>query len=434
MDVDPIEIGVAGQESSPAIFKLNANCNEHLFGFLSLHDLHSLNQTCKQMHQLTGLYFQENFKSYKLHCQNQTICGLNGFTPFIRSIRFYGNNSDDDYTFIATSCDSLRKISFRNVELTETKINNIKVRLNQIETMIFSKSLLPIDLYENLLKFCPNLKIVCFDGIESNGNEWMCHKYPKLEQLTIYNQPDGNLGRNFRKFLQKNGHLQSFKTDHPILLKNSDALIESGIKLDILNVRYSKAEQPKDFDKTCTLLNQLYDNGFYKRLEFIVSSPPNVISQDQIDQIGALVGLEKIFGHFDGNIILPKIFGLKELCIHNKHLMNMMNIEALIDAFPNLSHVYLEAATEAQLIPFLRRLPALKELYNKAHKFQVNLSKLNEEREKLTGAGKVTLYLEEEVYLETKQTTKTAFGNRNSIKIKRIAASNISSVFYQKTQ
>lgn len=431
MDVDPSKNAVAEQESSPAIFKLNASCNEHLFGFLSLHDLHSLNQTCKRMHQLTGLYFQENFKSYKLHCQNQTICLLNGFAPFIRSIRFYGNNVDDDYTFIATSCDSLRKISFQSVELTETKINNIKVRLNQIETIIFSKSLLPIDLYESFLKFCSNLKTLCFDGIESN--EWMRHKYPTLEQLVIYNHPDGNLGQNFGKFLQKNVHLQSFKTDHPILLKNSDAIIDSGIELDVLNVWYSIAERPKDFDNTCTLLKQLYDNGSYKRLEFIVSSPPNVISQAQIDQIGALGGLEKFFGHFDGNIVLPKIIGLKELCIHNKHLVNI-NAEALTDAFPNLSHVYLEAATEAQLIPFLRRLPALKELFNKAHKFQVNLSKLNEEREKLTGAGKVTLYLEEEVYLETKRTTKTGYANRNSIEIKRIAASNISSVFYQKTR
>lgn len=46
----------------PAIFKLNAICCDDLFEWLSIAGLHSLGQTCKRLRQLTGLYFQANFK------------------------------------------------------------------------------------------------------------------------------------------------------------------------------------------------------------------------------------------------------------------------------------------------------------------------------------------------------------------------------------
>lgn len=57
------------------------------------------------------------------------------------------------------------------------------------------------------------------------------------------------------------------------------------------------------------------------------------------------------------------------------------------------------------MLPFIRWLPRLEEIrfwyWNTAGEHEIDLSKLNEEREKLVGACKVTLYLSESVYLKT---------------------------------
>lgn len=75
-ELDENEIAVAldvQYQQSSDIFKLNAICCDDLFEWLSIKDLYSLGQTCKRMHRLTGLYFQENFRKLRLEYINQKI-------------------------------------------------------------------------------------------------------------------------------------------------------------------------------------------------------------------------------------------------------------------------------------------------------------------------------------------------------------------------
>lgn len=139
----PVDIQNRGS-LSPAIFKLHAICCDDWFEWLSFEDLHSLGQTCKRMHRLIGLYFQNNF-SKTFSCKKQHIYEINeiyegrvrldGFIQFAQSITFERRNNDKDYQYIGTNCYSLRKIHFDEVELNKRRISHIKPRLKNIETI-----------------------------------------------------------------------------------------------------------------------------------------------------------------------------------------------------------------------------------------------------------------------------------------------------------
>lgn len=77
------------------------------------------------------------------------------------------------------------------------------------------------------------------------------------------------------------------------------------------------------------------------------------------------------------------------------------------------------------IFPFIRQLPKLKELsiHQLKYPFEetvIGLSTLNEERKKLAGACKITIFLTEWVYLPTKCAPKNLYTNHDLIEIKRI--------------
>lgn len=43
------------------ILKLNDDCCEEIFEYLSIKDLYSFGQTCKRMNRIAGIHFQRNY-------------------------------------------------------------------------------------------------------------------------------------------------------------------------------------------------------------------------------------------------------------------------------------------------------------------------------------------------------------------------------------
>lgn len=302
-------------------------------------------------------------------------------------------------------------------------IDCIKEKLNKIETInlnVQSSSL--ANLYENFLKMCPNLKTLRIRYNESLEFEWMRCKYPTLEHFTLYYWTQ-SLCQNLAIFFQQNTHLQSFETDHGILLTNSNTILNSEMKLDAFSILY-KATFTYDLNNVCILLNKLHENGFYRRLAFGVISTLSYIPQSGANQISALRRLEKLFGHFEENINFPTIPSLKELRIWDwRHF----NFEPLTESFPNLRQAHINGVRTDQLLPFIRRSAKLKELSIKVILFpfdttecQLDLKTLNDERKKLPGACKLIIFVRENVYLKTKEATRNLYSNYELIEIKRI--------------
>lgn len=435
-EINPNEIDVVNvqnQDSLPPILKLNAICCDDLFDWLSLEDLHSLGQTCKRMHRLTGLYFQENFKETLIY-ENQDIYHTNNYlsksirlNKFMQFARCVLLRSNSDLQYFAANCDSVRSIDFAVKEgtFTEAMIDCIKLKLDKIEVIKFSGSRKPykLNFYENFLKLCPNLKTLCVHFTPFD-NEWMCYKYPKLEHLKFMS-PNEALSNDLRQFFQQNTQLQTLETDAEHLFKISDSIINFKIKLNVLNIYY--CHHFRNLNHICPLINKLYENGVYKRLEFKVFGTN--IPQAQMNQIATLRGFEHLtgflFGFFSKMSVFPTISSIRELCIRDQWI-DLKNLENMTVSFPNLREVHFSYGSTDKVLPFIRRLPNLKVLsinYLKNREnsdIMLDLSSLNKERKKLVGACKVTIYVNEVVYLKLKMVTKNLYANYNLIEIKRI--------------
>lgn len=435
LNVIQAAVGVQTEESPAFILKLNAICCDDLFDWLSLKDLHSLGQTCKRMHRLTGLYFQENFKQ-TIICGDQSIyhrdtnhnkIQLNGFIEFVQNIKISGFKIKK-FQYIKSNCKTLRKITFGRGKLTKHMINLIKEKLNKVEVLqLNGTNLKPNNLYNDLIAFGPNLKEVIV--YKENVNEEFCVSYPKLDHLILRYEPQ-TIDQNIRIFFQQNPQLQRLDCEYLFLLGNSETIINSMMELDILTIKVENMHED-ELNELCKLLNKLYDNNFYKRVEIIWLTG----SQHYINLISKLRRLEKLDVFFyEDNIVFPsKILSLKEICIYRNtsfvHNNNIVFIQlfysAMADAFPNLCVVHIfEPQDVDALIPLIQRLPKLKEIYMRwfdrsSNGIQIDLSILNEEREKLSRACKLTINLPEKSYLATKMAPKNLYINHDLIEIKR---------------
>lgn len=77
---DQNQINVAGANNDdqkenppPPIFKLNANCLEHIFDKLPLADILAMGETCVRMNQMAGYYLRENLPKLKYELISKNV-------------------------------------------------------------------------------------------------------------------------------------------------------------------------------------------------------------------------------------------------------------------------------------------------------------------------------------------------------------------------
>lgn len=87
------------EDKKAAILKLDIDCGDNAFDYLTLEDLVSIGKTCKRMQQLAGYCFQQKFSSF-------ASCGSDGITRFFR---YYRTNVEHFAPFI-------QKIQISNFE------------------------------------------------------------------------------------------------------------------------------------------------------------------------------------------------------------------------------------------------------------------------------------------------------------------------------
>lgn len=161
------------------------------------------------------------------------------------------------------------------------------------------------------------------------------------------------------------------------------------------------------------LLNRLYERGFYRKLS--LSSCPHS-NKKRVNQLAAMNGLNKLVSMYvDG---LSALKNIEELTLGSSEEFSDLDMVAKI--LINLKIIRFLRARIDDLLPFLKRSVNMQKIKVEFLKWNtIDFWALNREREKLPGAEKTTLYLKEEIYLETKWTMKeTDFG---LIRLKRMA-------------
>lgn len=400
--------GLSIDETSPELFVLNIDCLEEIFEWLSLADLLSLRQTCKQLRQVVNYYIKANYPTIEI--------GL-------KKIDLFSSDFENFHRLDAVTIKAIRHVHFWTEGLNSTQIEIVKDVFPQIEKLLIGW---PIDgeFYENVLQFCPKVKYISMkkgpncteDGRE---NLWLLKQYPLLEHFLVNDLDCGGPDEGWevpllRIFFQQNPNIRIFSTTFSFLRRNADCWLNSGIKLDRLEI----SGFGLNIKRTRDLLNTLYDQGFFKQIHIY-----NMFLTNTLNDLAELKGLEKLYlKNNQEQIILPLLNELKEFAMNSVAHPEQLTVIAQNQS--SIERIYLGHAKISNILPFIQYAQNVNKI--KIHKIEndnrfenitLDLPTLNKYREELVDASKVTIYIPEKLYLETKWVTgKTDY---NLVEIKR---------------
>lgn len=273
--------GASNEESVSRIFKLDIDCFEELFGFLSLKDLFVLRQTCKRFKKLVDYYIKQYYPAIKLNYGIIKVSDAN-----IEQFRLLDSN-----------CVKLIKaVQMNTSDLSLEKIEIIKEILNCVELLEVSNfQIREHDFYEIFLKFCPKIKCLIITNVDDTlvdaNTSWLQQHYPTLERIVLDDCNDGFYDgfemTHLRSFFTINPNIQSFSTTLTFLWENRNWLLGCDIKFDQLEIESFYVEEIED---KFGLIGELYAQGFYQRLHYYAM----VVTDDYMSLINTVPGLEKV--------------------------------------------------------------------------------------------------------------------------------------------
>lgn len=403
----------------PQIFKLDVDCVQEMFDWLSIKDISAVSETCTRMQRIAKDYYETNLAAVELeYCyggfrksftdisQSNTT---NGFKEFTQKLMISYGVDDEGFRSIGQHCKSLKQINFYVVLLNDTKIGYIKAILSKIETVYiggrFNK-----DFYANFLQFCPRLKHLRINYgyskmLLGTSNQWLLRSYPTLQhlELLIMKLKVPELGI----FLERNPSLQILSMNYDAFLININSMLQSKIKLEVLVIYINFR---RNFDLMCHHLKQLYGRGFYQRLHIKAMC----IDQDGINRFSSLNELEKLYlctTTVTSRLNLNLLTNLNEFGFdgHFGHLETPpIDFISTAKILVNLERLYFRDTNTEMIEPFIEysaKLKAIKIHCIKGGNF-IALSAWNKKREQLIGARKVRIYLNDEEFVATKWNNK----------------------------
>lgn len=450
-------IGPHRSEASPKIYKLTVDCFDEIFEYLSLKDLHSFAQTSKAMQQVAGEYFKQNYTALRIASNAFTgiytdfsekfgynmrpHINISGFNQFITSIdvhKFFSR-----LAYIEPQIDEF--ISINHISLTgiSTSSQTVQRILKRVESVAITVEKCE-DLFKYFLTFCTNLRRLYVNGDfdcwyyrQTGKRKWLFEIYSKLQHFELIPQRELVINE-LNTFMECNKTIRTFATSSKCLWYNRHAFQNSEAHLDTLEVKcfFDVApNQDPPMQSLCNLINELYDQGFYKHLHFYVEEFDNETNI----LVASLKAIKKLCIRKFSDVSLTLPIELRELAIldfdenllENKYL-RASNMEMLANSLVNLQRLYVINATIDDIMPFIRKSVNLRKIKMMPKeqdelRFQlsdrkitnINFQTMNREREKLFEARKITLYVQNNKFLVTKWTTKDGDTNLKFIELKR---------------
>lgn len=403
--------------------KVNADCWERIFDLISLRDIFAMSETCKRLRQMAGYYFREYFPDIKcrwianrgIFIGYPTSILRKDFSEYISKLMVYDYL---EHFLYAEQYGSLKSLHLRSIELTDTQIDFIENVLESVENLDVKHCTIYGDFYEKFLKHCPKLKRLRLHNVvfepENSSIHFFQRAYPTLQYLdysTLQIYPRTN---ELTNFLEQNDGLKHFGVSDYFLWTNREAFIESNMALDSFAVYTAVQSDDKGEMSTVefvNLLKELYGRGFFKSLTFkIIETDENINYQELIDEMAALDALEVLVTNENND--LSRLSNLKELWLMDYHYAS--NMEVLAMNLTKLERVYFHSASTTDIQPFFQHAKRLKSI--KVYEMNggslledgaaLNLFVLNLERKSLRISRRVSVCVDEEIYLATKNKKK----------------------------
>lgn len=399
------------------ILSLKDQCFGEIFGLLNLRDLSVISETCKRLNEAVGKYFEQNYKSkgVAIEFQNgQVFERLDGADTTFGRYAYEVQVFDEDisvFKYIAEKVnENVKAIDF--VMLSTTHAECIKNILKNVETLRMIYCLVDGQNYDNILKYCLNLKCLSISDSQDSRVQWPKKNYPNLESLTVLDNSEGPFD-SLKSFLKINPQIKRFTTS--IYRAQLFEMIEQAtLKLDEF------AFEIHDFDKTSAeatriRLGILYKKGYYKQVKISYYKGNELV--DFIDTVRRIPGLTAVdFVHciYHGNLrnemtnvakALATLNNLVELGFQQCEI-SLAQADVISRALVNLERLHLQRNSIETSVPFARRLPKLKliKIGVDSSITDIDVSDLQNYRQKLNNAQKLKIYLPEDAYLDIKWT------------------------------
>lgn len=380
----------------PLIFKLGVNCLEEVLEWLSINDLRAIRQTCKPLRRAVDefihLYCPGASKGKQLKIMRSNIERHQNIDKhsmkFIKEIQMWAQY--DDY-------------------FTADEIDRIKELFRSVSRLVVSAELVADNFYDELFQYCPKVKqlvvrkVHC-DVVVRPNNDWLSRHYPMLEHIFLDDYDTGGYGNGWPTpellgFFVLNPNVRSFATTFHYLWKNRGWLNGSKLQFDQLCVE-GDCYLEHGMARICGFIKLLHEQGMYKRLNIYCHYLDNAYDLDEVLALPALHSLT--LGCVVIKPPLPPIENVKELKFKHSNRSDTVNVK-------NVERLHFEEAVSTHLVPFICHSPTVEHIgvdslepKDYMEDGVIDLKGLNNERAKLLRPRKVTIYVQESIYLATK--------------------------------
>lgn len=414
VDADAVDAGQ--QDYPPPYLKLIVDCWEDILDYLSFKDILLMAQTCKLMNRIAGHYlcvfhprleFQQVGREIELphlrHFQLQP-----DFYQFISHLHIGQRTNDIDFLLNIPTSDSLKTLIFDHSLLAATRIRYTRNVLKHVETIHLIECRIGVhdgNIFEQFVNYCPHLKHLNLRRCRATNAHLFSQYYPALEHLQFrLRREHSNIHMvELQSFLERHSNLNWFETSYQIFMINQDVINQTNVQLDCLTIHFESATDMKsgsDGQFIDFLLN-LYERGFYKSLQLSIRCTCDNAT------ISILPGLESVALHTEKLIDLSRLTNLKEL--HITKISSISEIDTVARDLQCLERLTIVNGSINAIASFTCHSKKLKSFticyLPKALKI-LDLSFLNQERNKLTNPCQVSLYLPEKTYLAEKWKSK----------------------------
>lgn len=406
------------------------DCWEYIFDYLSMQDVIAMGQTCKQIEYVAGCYVHSKFPGLRFDLIERAV-GVQyphdfllrpDFCQYISKL-YIGQRSTLDFHLVDNIFSSLKTLIFKSFKLNETRFEFMRTVLKKIENIHIENCILSGKNFKQLANYCPNLKSlritdcdITFNALESLFSQ----NFPALEHLQYQTRICNFDARicKLKTFFEKHTKFKHFECSVPVLWANRDLLCKTNVRLNLLTIDFYAWSSRIPFDKLIHFLWLLYEHGFYQLLHLSFDHVLDIDFEHFDNAISALPPIEILHINIDSICDLSRLTSLKELRICHGH-KSETDLEFVAKCLMELEQLTFKYATIENILPFIRhskKLKTIKISYWRSYKMLYVVA-LNEERKNLENASRITIYVEEEIYL--REYWKSQNLNLSHVKITR---------------
>lgn len=413
-------------ESIITLATLLPDCLDEIFNFLSLADVKSVGNTCKELHKITADHFKLKYPAKKLKIRKPLSYFIpnttNGFGPFYRNI-FIDDGDIQVFDMLTKTCENPLKNPLNKIQFSQKthrkKISNgfgarIKNHLKTVASIEFLGCKIDGELHQLILQFTENLQRLSIRNYAHEGvyiginDDWLRRKYRTLQHLALVKNPTEI--EQLKTFFDRNRHIKSFTTTMAIIWLNKTVFQANSVNLNELNVELS-LDDKSHLQLYVEFLNKLHRLSRYKYLKLRLIDASFLT--ENVEHIATLNGLNGIY--FDCDVIInaeltTALASFEQLTT----LYIRQPIEADATAKGNLHSANLKAIymqtikTELfvdQILPIVRQSPKIRKIFIRKINGNLDLKiiKTNEIRIKLKDAAQLKVFVDDEIFLSIRR-------------------------------